>query len=202
MIAIIDYGMGNVGSVKNALAFLGAEATVTADAAEIGRASHIILPGVGAFGDGMRALLDAGLVEIIRRHAVEFKKPFLGICLGMQLLATEGEEGGCCAGLNLIPGRVRHFQVDEEAYRVPHMGWNDVSIHPGARLFDGIDPLVFYFVHSYVFVPSDPSVIAATCEYGEPFAASLQADNLYGTQFHPEKSQASGLALLGRFLHA
>lgn len=198
-VAIIDYGMGNVGSVLNALSFLKAPAVLTKSAADIEYASHIILPGVGAFGEGMAHLKKFGLIPVLEQ-AKEMKKPFLGICLGMQLLASCGEEGGVHEGLGWIPGRTRRFRVDETRVRIPHVGWDDVAPKEGAALFKKVSPLIFYFVHSFHFVPEDTVAVSATCEYGEPFAAAVQKDALFGLQFHPEKSQKSGLKVLKNFL--
>ncbi|MFA5185772.1 MAG: imidazole glycerol phosphate synthase subunit HisH [Patescibacteria group bacterium] len=200
MVAIIDYGMGNVGSVKNAIAFLGGEAVLTNRPEDIEKASHIILPGVGAFGDGMRNLERSGLVDVLKKEVFENGKLFLGICLGMQLLAEAGEEGGEHAGLGWIKGRVRKLRVDEMKYRLPHVGWNDVSPKESATLFKDVQPSIFYFVHSFAVEPKEPEDIAATCDYGGPFAAAIQRKNIFGVQFHPEKSQKSGLAVLRNFL--
>lgn len=201
MIIIIDYGMGNVGSVKNALSFLGVEASVSRDITDIKKSTHLILPGVGAFGDGMKKLEEFELVDVLYKEVIENKKPFLGICLGMQLLANIGEEGGLNKGLGWVSGRVRRFQIDEEKFRVPHIGWNDIYLRNDAPLFKNITSSVFYFVHSYFFVPEDKNIIAATCDYGEKFPAAIQKDNIFGVQFHPEKSQKSGLALLKNFIN-
>lgn len=201
MITIVDYGMGNVGSVKNALLFLGAKVLISRELTDIEKSTHIVLPGVGAFGDGMKKLEEFGLVDVLRIEAIEKRKPFLGICLGMQLLASIGEEGGLHKGLGWVPGRVRRFKIDEEKFRVPHIGWNDVLPVNDAPLFSGIASSVFYFVHSYFFVPEDKNIIAATCDYGEEFPAAIQKDNIFGVQFHPEKSQKSGLALLKNFIN-
>ena len=199
MIAIIDYNMGNVGSVKNAVETLGFEVVVTRDEMEIARASHIILPGVGSFGSGMENLRKFGLTEILTREVREGKKPFLGLCLGMQLLADAGEEGGEFAGLGFISGRARKFS-DRAGLKIPHMGWNDVSPREGARLFAGIKRPIFYFVHSYYLAAQNARVVAAECEYGEKFAAAIEDGNIFGVQFHPEKSGAAGLKLLENFL--
>ncbi len=200
-IVIIDYGMGNVGSVKNALEFLGVKVSVSSDPGDLEKASHIILPGVGAFGDGIGNLKRIGLVEILEKEVLEKKKPFLGICLGLQLLAEEGEEGGLNKGLGWIAGRVRRFQVDTKIFRIPHVGWNDVFSKEETTLFKEITPKIFYFVHSYVLVPKDKNVVVATCQYGEEFAAAIQKENIFGVQFHPEKSQKSGLMLLKNFIN-
>ncbi|OGC86108.1 imidazole glycerol phosphate synthase, glutamine amidotransferase subunit [Candidatus Adlerbacteria bacterium RIFCSPHIGHO2_02_FULL_54_18] len=199
MIAVVDYGMGNVASVRNALALLGAEAIITARAEDFERATHIILPGVGAFPDGMRELWERGLIPVLRREVLENQKPFLGICLGMQLLAEAGEEGGDTKGLGFIAGKTRKLTV--AGLRLPHIGWDDVTSAPGARLFADIDSRDFYFVHSYVMEPADSAAIAATCTYGEAFAAAVQKDNIFGVQFHPEKSQKAGIAVLRNFIN-
>ncbi|TSC58753.1 MAG: imidazole glycerol phosphate synthase subunit hisH [Parcubacteria group bacterium Greene0416_79] len=201
MIAIVDYGMGNVGSVKNALEFLGATARVSNNQNDLKQASHIILPGVGAFGDGIKNLKKRGLISVLTHEVFERKKPFLGICLGMQLLATVGEEGGTHSGLGWIPGTVRQFEIDKTKFRVPHMGWNDVSPKPEATLFTDISSRIFYFVHSFILVSEEKGSVSATCEYGEVFIASIEKGNIFGVQFHPEKSQKSGLKLLTNFLH-
>ncbi len=202
MIVIVDYGMGNVGSVKNALTLLGAEVVISNKKADIEQSTHIILPGVGAFGDGMRRLRESSAIGVLRREVLEKKKPFLGVCLGMQLLATKGDEGGIHEGLGWIPGNVRRFDIDENKFRVPHIGWNDVVCERESSLFSDISSPVFYFVHSYIFVPSDAATVTARCEYGEPFAAAVEMDNIRGVQFHPEKSQKSGLTLLCNFIGA
>ena len=199
MIAIVDYGMGNVTSVRNALALLGAEGVVTARSEDLERATHIIFPGVGAFSDGMREVRERGLIPLLEKEVLEKKKPFLGICLGMQLLASTGEEGGETKGFGFIPGRTRLLKAD--GLRLPHIGWNDISIVPQCPLFSGIESRDFYFVHSYVVEPSDMGATAATCTYGETFAAAVQKDNIFGVQFHPEKSQKSGLAVLHNFIN-
>lgn len=201
MVAIIDYGMGNVGSVKNALTFLGVDSVISHTRADLESASHLILPGVGAFGDGMRKLKALNLIPILEHEVLKKKKPFLGICLGMQLLAEEGEEGGLTRGLGWIPGRVRRFRVAEGTFRVPHVGWNDIHLSGAAPLFDTISPQIFYFVHSYFLAPRDSVAVIATCEYGETFAAAVSKDTVAGVQFHPEKSQRAGLTLLRNFLH-
>ena len=199
MIAVADYGMGNVGSVLNALALLGVPAKLTADPKDFSEVTHIILPGVGAFSDGMRELRERGLIPLLEKEVLEKGKPFLGICLGMQLLSSMGEEGGETKGLGFIPGRTRLLKADE--LRLPHVGWDDISIAPQCPLFSGIESRDFYFVHSYVVEPEDQRATAATCTYGETFAAAVQKDNIFGVQFHPEKSQKSGLAALRNFIN-
>ena len=200
MVVIIDYGMGNLFSVKNALEAIGAEAKISNEPDDLRRAEQIILPGVGAFPDGMKNLKNLDIIPILEEEVLEKKKPFLGICLGAQLLATQGEEHQLTDGLGWIKGRVRRFQVDESKFRIPHIGWNDVFPKKDNILFKNVHPPIFYFVHSYHLVPEDQSVIVATSEYGETFAAALQKENIFGVQFHPEKSQKNGLRILENFL--
>lgn len=200
MLTIIDYGLGNLFSIENALKAIGIPARVSRDPEDIESASKLILPGVGAFQDGMENLKRLGLVEVLTREVMQAKKPFLGICLGMQLLASEGEEHGFSRGLGWIDGRVRRFEVDETRFRVPHIGWNNVFPNKKAVLFEGNADPVFYFAHSFHLVPKDGSAIAARCDYGENFVAAVERENIFGVQFHPEKSQQCGLKLLERFL--
>lgn len=197
MIAILDYGMGNRASVQNALGFLGYESVVTQDPAVIALASHLILPGVGAFADGIKAIRERGLDRVMAEEIAK-GKPLLGICLGMQLLASKGEEGGSFEGLGFIPGIVKRLSADE--LRIPHVGWNDVTPKAGENLFAGTGPDVFYFVHSFALVTDEASDVIASCEYGTPFVAAVRRGNVVGVQFHPEKSQASGLQVLKNFL--
>ena len=199
MIAIVDYGMGNVRSVANALSLIGASSKLTKDPADLADATHIIFPGVGAYEDGMKGLHASRVLEALRHEVLDAKKPFLGICLGMQLLSSRGEEGEGADGLGWIPGVARRLRVDETKYRLPHVGWNDVAFED-CGLFAGITGRDFYFVHSFVVEPHDPSQIIGTCTYGETFAASVQRDNIFGVQFHPEKSQRSGQQLLKNFI--
>lgn len=201
-IALIDYGAGNLQSVHNALLAAGAErVAVTADPEIVRGARRIVLPGVGSFktcADGLRAI--PGLVEAIEERVVERGVPFLGVCVGMQLLATSGHEHGATEGLGWIPGEVRLIERTDPAIKVPHMGWNDVSptLHDdGATLIEAGEA---YFLHSYHFRPDDGRDIAAMTDHGGGIVAAVARDNLVGVQFHPEKSQAYGLALLARFL--
>ena len=200
VIGIVDYGMGNVGSVQNALSFLGVPCEITAGHERLRAATHVILPGVGSFVDGMRNLEARGLVPLLREIALAKKIPLLGICLGMQLLADTGEEGGASKGLGIIRGVTRRFRV-EPTYRLPHVGWNDVVPRPTARLFAGIKNPVYYFVHSYHLEPAEHVAVAGETEYGETFVSSVEQDLVFGVQFHPEKSQQAGLAVLENFLH-
>jgi glutamine amidotransferase len=198
MIAIIDYGMGNLRSVSKAFEAVGHKAVVTRDVAAIKNASHVVLPGVGAFGDCMANLERFDLVESIR-STIQSGKPFLGICLGLQLLFTESEEFGMHKGLGILPGRVRRFEVDP-SLKVPHMGWNQVNVQRACPLFEGIaDGSNWYFVHSYFVDPSDRTITATTTTYGVPFVSSIWKDNLVACQFHPEKSQTVGLQLIKNF---
>lgn len=199
MIAIIDYGMGNTGSVLNAFRALGHAAIVTKDATLIEDSTHIVFPGVGAFDRGMENLHASGLIPVLSRLVLAAHKPFLGICLGMQMLASIGEEGGVHEGLGWIPGRVRRFHIPEQQFRLPHVGWNDVILDMTHPLFRDIHRPIFYFVHSYHFVPTDTSTIIGRADYGESFAAVIAKDNIFGVQFHPEKSQRDGLQLLDNF---
>lgn len=198
MIAIIDYGMGNLRSVHKAFEAVGRQAVVTREAKVIGNASHVVLPGVGAFGDCMANLERYGLVEPVRA-AIESGKPFLGICLGLQLLFSESEEFGKHNGLEIIPGKVRRFHIDP-SLKVPHMGWNQVNMQRDCPLFNGIaDGSNWYFVHSYYVDPLDKQIAATMTTYGIPFVSSIWKDNIVACQFHPEKSQAVGLQLIKNF---
>jgi imidazole glycerol-phosphate synthase subunit HisH len=200
MITIIDYGMGNTGSVKNALEALGYDSVVSYKESDIEKSSHLILPGVGSFKEGMDNLINRGLVAMLEKAVLHKKKPLLGICLGMQLLGSEGEEGGGCRGLDWIKGKVVKFKLEDKKLRLPHVGWNDVYCKNSSILFAGINNPIFYFVHSYHLVPENPEFIAARSDYGESFVSAVQKDNIFGVQFHPEKSQHSGLRLLDNFL--
>jgi imidazole glycerol-phosphate synthase subunit HisH len=198
-IAIIDYGMGNLRSVQKAFERLGHAAEVTGDAERITRAPGVVLPGVGAFAACMTNLAAAGLVEPVKQ-VIRAGRPFLGICLGMQLLFDESEEFGPVAGLGILPGRVVRFAADPDR-KVPHMGWNSVRIVRRAPELAGIeDGAYVYFVHSYYPVPRDTDVIATTTPYGGEFASSVVRDNVFACQFHPEKSQQVGLRLLDNFV--
>lgn len=200
-VAIIDYDVGNVTSVLNALKRLGVPATVTADPGGIAAASHLILPGVGSFSEGMKGIEARGLVPVLREEALGKKKPLLGICLGMQLLASDGFEHGHHTGLGFIPGSVRRIETGASGLRLPHIGWNNVHVRPGHPIAEGFErEPVFYFVHSFCFAPGDPRAVAGTCEYGEDIVALIQAGNICGAQFHPEKSNEDGLQVFRNFL--
>jgi len=200
MIAIIDYGMGNLRSVQKGFERMGHEAVVTNDKAKILSADKVVLPGVGAFPDCMRNLEQNGLIDVVHQ-TIRVGKPFLGICLGLQLLFTESEEFGISKGLDVIKGRVVRFKGPAFAdLKVPHMGWNNVTIkrRPHA-MADVPDNSHFYFVHSFHVVPDDAGVIATTTGYGIDFVSSIWKDNVFAVQFHPEKSQTLGLSILKRF---
>jgi glutamine amidotransferase len=197
MIAIVDYGMGNLRSVQKAVEQVGFEAVLVQSPEELEEAEKLILPGVGAFADAMKGLEERGLVEPIIRH-IRQGRPFLGICLGLQLLFSESMEDGLHTGLNIIPGKVLRFP--QNGLKVPHMGWNQVSFLRDVPLARGVPQGSYmYFVHSYYVCPEDPEVVAGTTEYGPSFASFIWKDNVFATQFHPEKSQAVGLALLRNF---
>ncbi|MCR4324842.1 MAG: imidazole glycerol phosphate synthase subunit HisH [Candidatus Curtissbacteria bacterium] len=201
MVIIVDYDMGNVASVKNALDALGAESKISRESKDFDRATHIILPGVGTFSDGMNKLAERGLIKTLEGQVLKNKKAFLGICLGMQLLAEVGEEGGLHKGLGWVKGKTRKLSVSKKHFRLPHIGWNDVYPADNSLLFENVKPSVFYFIHSYCLAPDESGVVTATCEYGEEFTASVAVDNLFGVQFHPERSQKSGLRILENFLN-
>ena len=198
MIAIVDYQMGNLRSVQKALEKVGAEALITSHPADLERADKIVLPGVGAFADAIAELRRRELVEPLVA-AIEQNKPFLGICLGLQLLFDVGHEDGRHQGMGVLRGEVCRFDVPPQ-YKVPHMGWNQAIIRRRAPILDGIEEgSHFYFVHSYYVVPEDKSLVAIEADYHRPFCAMIWRDNLFATQFHPEKSQADGLRLLKNF---
>ncbi len=197
MIALIDYGMGNLGSVSNALRFIGCEFEITSAPDGLSSADGAILPGVGAFGDCMENLREYSLVEAIRDY-VAADRPFLGICLGLQLLFGESEEMGTHAGLDIVPGRVVRFSHDR---KIPQIGWNQIEKRQDCPQLEGVpDGSYVYFVHSYHVVPEDESVIATTTEYSYEFCSAIRRGNLFATQFHPEKSSETGLQILRNFV--
>ncbi len=203
MIAIVDYGMGNLRSVQKAFEKIGAEAVVTSDPLVVLEADRVVLPGVGAFRDCMRNLEEAGFVDPLLKVIAE-GRPFLGICVGMQLLFTDSVEFGLYSGLNVIPGHVLRFPdqmiVAGERLPVPQMGWNQLTFKKHPPAFVGIeDGSNVYFVHSYYVEPDDSAVIATTTDYGIEFCSSIWKDNIIATQFHPEKSQDVGLRILKNF---
>ncbi|MFN0183121.1 MAG: imidazole glycerol phosphate synthase subunit HisH [Aquabacterium sp.] len=201
MIAVVDYGFGNLRSLRNALEYLGAEVEVTHDPAVLEEAERIVLPGVGAFGDAMVALRERGLVQPLTRLALHQKKPVLGICLGMQLFARHSNEHGTHDGLGWLPSHIDALHVPPPL-KVPHVGWNNIAFDAGDWLFEGIrgQEANFYFVHSFHMVCDDPSIRTATADYGAPVTAVVRQGHLVATQFHPEKSQDNGLRLLQNWL--
>lgn len=201
-VVVIDYGMSNLGSISNALIECSGENVVVAtDPRELFTATHIILPGVGAFKDGMDNLRKFGWESPLNK-IVRDKIPLLGICLGMQLLATSGKEGGETPGLNFIAGETHKFQATSLDEKIPHVGWNEVYPLHQSPLFEGIPAGTdFYFVHSYYFIPKNKKNILSTTPYCGRFVSSIAQDNIFGTQFHPEKSQRPGFQLLKNFLN-
>ncbi len=199
MIAIIDYDAGNIRSVEKALDFIGAEPVLTRDEDVIRSADKIILPGVGAFGDAMRRLNEYKLTNVIK-DVIAQGKPFMGICLGLQLLFEESEETPGVKGLGILPGRIVRFP-DNTSDKIPQIGWNSLKINPDSRLFKGItDGSYVYFVHSFYLKAGDESIVAATTEYaGVTVHAAVERDNVFACQFHPEKSSDVGLAILRNF---
>ncbi len=198
MIIIVDYGLGNLRSVANALEAIRVDCKISRDLREIKQASKIILPGVGAFGEGMENLRRFGLVEALSEEVIQNKKPFLGICLGMQLICQKSYEHGEFGGLGWINAEVVLFPL-EKKLPVPHVGWNDIDCKTDCPLFaGGRQPQTVYFVHSYYVLPQE-DVMTAECEYGIKFCAALQKENIFATQFHPEKSQQEGLDILEKF---
>jgi glutamine amidotransferase len=198
MIAIVDYQMGNLRSVQKGFEKVGHEAIVTDDAEQILAAEKVVLPGVGAFEDAMLALRRRELPSVLR-EVVDSGKPFLGICLGMQLLLDVSYEDGQHEGLGIVPGEVVRFE-SRDGMKVPHMGWNQLAVRQRPPIFEGIeDGSYFYFVHSYYVAPRSAEVIAAETSYGDAFCSVLWRGNVYATQFHPEKSQRDGLRVLKNF---
>jgi len=205
MIAVLDYGMGNLRSVHKALEKMGFQAAITQDPAELRRAEGLVVPGVGAYGKAMENLRQLRLIKPIREF-IESGKPFLGICLGLQLLFSGSEEFGFQEGLSLLKGRVVRFpfspagESSKNSLKVPHMGWNAVHIQKRSFALDGIaDEAYFYFVHSYYPIPEEQEMVATTTDYGGEFVSSVRLGNLFACQFHPEKSQSLGLKILKNF---
>ncbi|MEW6571258.1 MAG: imidazole glycerol phosphate synthase subunit HisH [Nitrospirota bacterium] len=196
MIAVIDYGMGNLRSVEKGFLKVGVDARVVSDPGAVENAKGVVLPGVGAFRDCMKNLQELSLIEPVIK-SIQKGKPYLGICLGLQVLFTESEEFGINYGFDIFKGRVLKFQNN---LKVPHMGWNNVNLLKRPPVFDGVkDGTFFYFVHSFYVSPSDRNIVAATTDYGLTFASMVWKDNILATQFHPEKSQAVGLTFLKNF---
>jgi glutamine amidotransferase len=201
MVVVVDYGICNVRSVVKALELVGATVRVSSAARDLEEAERIVLPGVGAFEHGMTNLAARGLVEPLADQVLGKGKPFLGICLGMQLLARTSHEFGVHEGLGWLPATVKAFALEPARLKVPHIGWTEVSLDRASPLFAGVSKAPsFYFVHSYHMVCDTADLVAASAEYGVRFTAAVQRDNIFATQFHPEKSQDDGLRLLENFL--
>ncbi len=199
MIAIVDYGMGNIRSVEKALHKIGAEAFVTADPSKVRNAAGIVLPGVGAFRDCMANLDSLRMLDTIVSE-VRKGKPYLGICLGLQILFSRSEEFGDCRGLDIFPGKVVRFRPEDPLLKIPHMGWNTVAYQKRPPICADVpDNSYFYFVHSYYVLPDDSGLVAGTTNYGTTFTSMIWKDNVMATQFHPEKSQDAGLLILKGF---
>jgi glutamine amidotransferase len=199
-VVVVDYGVCNLDSVRRALEECGASVLVSGDPTDLARADRILLPGVGSFPVAMRNLADRGLDDALIREA-RAGAPLLGICLGMQILATKGTEAGGADGLDLVPATVERLEATEAERRIPHVGWNEVTAVPDQPLFVGIDPATdFYFVHSFHVRCVDQASVAATTPYMGGFASAVSKGKVHGVQFHPEKSQAAGFALLRNFL--
>ena len=199
MVAIIDYDAGNVKSVEKAVAALGKHAILTGNPDEILSAEHVILPGVGAFGDAMKKLNQYGLVDTIRR-VIEKQTPFLGICLGLQLLFESSEESPGVDGLGILPGKIVRIP-EKDDLKIPHIGWNSLSYPNQGRLFQGVPEQSYvYFVHSYYLQADEPEIVKAVTEYGTTIHASVEKDNIFACQFHPEKSSEVGMTILKNFL--
>jgi imidazole glycerol-phosphate synthase subunit HisH len=198
-ILIIDYGMGNIGSIVNSLEYLGAKYSISSNKKDLERAEAFILPGVGAFAAAINNLKKYDLVEVLTQQVIKYKKPFFGICLGMQLLAVDSDELGFHNGLGWVNGHVRKIE-GKTSLRVPHVGWNNLNAVKKKPLFANIEQEAnFYFDHSHHFM-CDKEWVAATFDYGEVYVAAIQKDNIWATQFHPEKSQRSGLKILRNYL--
>ena len=202
MIVIVDYGLGNLFSVRNAFKLLGVEAVLSSKPDDIRNADRLILPGVGAFGDGISNLKRLGLDGVLTSEVVDKKKPFLGICLGLQLLADRGFEYGEHPGLGWMRGEVRKLDVEKSGFKLPHIGWNSIQTVRPSPLLDGIPPDAdFYFLNSYHFICGNSEDLVADSSYGGKVTAVVQRENIFGVQFHPEKSQDNGLRLLENFVN-
>jgi len=206
-LAIVNCGSGNLRSVQKSFEKLGANAVICDDPIKIKAADAIVLPGVGAFSEAMQTLANNSLVSTIQQQVLEEGKPILGICLGMQLLANSNEEGEGCEGLKLIQAHVTKLDItthknwNNRSLKLPHMGWNNITVNQPSQLFNGLDgEHNYYFVHNFHVNCEDTSIISATCDYGETFICAIESNNIFGAQFHPEKSQKSGQKLLSNFL--
>lgn len=195
MVAVIDYGAGNLHSVKNALDFIGVSSKITSSREEILSAEHIILPGVGAFGDAMESLEKSGLKEVVKQ-AANGERPFLGICLGLHMLFEESEESPNVKGLGIFEGKVK--RIPDCGLKIPHMGWNNIEIVKESRILPDTNPFV-YFVHSYYIEPKESNIISSYTEYGAKLPVSVENGNVFAVQFHPEKSGEAGIEILRKF---
>lgn len=200
MIVVVDYEMGNLRSVEKALEYMGAEVTVTSRREAIVSADKVVLPGVGAYPQGMKNLKKLGLVDLLRHEVLEKRKPFLGICLGMQLLARKSYEFEETEGLGWIDAEITKLDAPRSGLRLPHVGWNEIQVTQSNPFLSGGKKNTFYFVHSYFMENGDPSDVIAVCDYGQPFTAAIKRGNIFATQFHPEKSQSNGLSILKKFI--
>lgn len=201
VVAIVDYGVGNLASVAAAVEKVGFVPNVTSDPVAIKTADKLILPGVGAFGDGMRHLRERGLIDVLNAAVLDLKTPVLGICLGFQLIARNSEEFGAHEGLGWIDAEVVRLSPDDPSLRVPHVGWNELYHDKPSPLYKDIEGgTLFYYVHSYHLRPANDDIVIGTCDYGGRFVAAIQQDNIFAVQFHPEKSQLGGLTLLKNYL--
>ena len=201
MIGVVDYGSGNITSVIGALERLNAKTQIVGHPNDLSGCEKLILPGVGAFGDGMMGLKQKELIEPLTKLVMEVRLPFLGICLGAQLITATSSEQGQHQGLNWIDAAVVKLKPENPTLRVPHVGWNDFSQTSPSPLFDSLsDHPLFYYVHSHHIEPKNPELVIGTCEYGQTFVAALKQNNIHAVQFHPEKSQRDGLSLLKNFL--
>ena len=196
MVAIIDYGAGNLHSVKNALDFLGVDSVITKDKDEILSADHVILPGVGAFGDAMECINNSGLYDVIKK-AADGSRPFLGICLGLHLLFDESEESPGVKGLGILPGKV--IKIPDCGLKIPHIGWNNIEISKESRILP-TESEFMYFVHSYYINPQNSDVVSSYTTYGDKLGVSIERGNVFAVQFHPEKSGEAGLNILKKFI--
>jgi len=203
LLAIVDYGMGNVQSVYNAFQLLGESVQLTNDPKILSDSDGIILPGVGAFSDGMKNLREKHLLDVLEKEVIEKKKPYLGICLGLEFLAKKSFEGGEHEGFGWINGTIEKIVPNDNNLKVPHMGWNDTKIRKNDGLLKEIENPVFYYLHSYYLNldPSEKNIITSVCNYGDVLiSATIQKENIYAVQFHPEKSQSTGIKLLKNFV--
>ena len=199
-VGIINYGMGNLTSVKNAFDIICSKVSVIDDPNKLSEFSHIVLPGVGAFGKGINNITKYGWDECLNKEVIINKKPFLGICLGMQLIATKGFELGEHKGLDWLSGTVEKLKTKKKVYRIPHIGWNDVIIKNEKGIYSGIEgSATFYFLHSYIVIPENKTLVSGITNHGQEFAASIEFENIMATQFHPEKSQKVGIKILKNF---